>query len=614
MEAITLTFHAYAVFAIIVIALVLYAHDNIPMELTAILIITSLIVLFYVVPIVDETGKDRLPSSDILAGFANPALITVIALLIMGQGIATSGILEVIARKVLGLSAGRLWLAMLISLSCVLIISAFLNNIPVVILFIPIIQTIAQRFQVSSSKLLMPLSYIAVLGGMTTLVGSSTNLLVSQSLIENGYDGFSFFEFSLLGMVLAVTGIGYVMIIAPHLLPDRKTLSHRMRERSDYAFLAEVELQADSDLVGRPLTSDLLAGLLSEAPAIKVRLVHRNGVTILPQFSKITLRAGDILSISTSRETLTHLLASYKGLSVARGFTAQSQSKAPAEQMVVEMMVRPSSGLDGQTIRQSYFEKRHNCEVLGFKHRSQMVRSRLDRVKLSAGDMILVKCSPDSLDSLRHDNDVVLVEYSIEELPNWQVANRAIVIFMTVITLAATSLVPVLVAAICGALAMVLSSVMTIQQALRAIDTKIITTIAAALALGNAMQVTDSAAFLAYQIIDLIGAANPAWILSAFFLLVSLMSNIISTKTCAVLFAPIGLQLGQAVGIEPRIFAITVIFAANCAFLTPFAYQTSLLVMGPGSYKFTDYVKVGLPLLCLVWGVFSLVMPWYFGL
>lgn len=192
MDIVTLTFHGYAIFAIIVIAFVFYAQDGIPMEATAIAVIACLMLFFHLFPLLDETGNHLLSYVDILAGFANPALITVIALLIIGQGIANSGFLEVISQKVLALSRGQLWLATLISFVTVLAISAFLNNIPVVIIFIPIIQSIAKKFNVSSSKLLMPLSFIAVLGGMTTLVGSSTNLLVSQTLVDQGHHALGF--------------------------------------------------------------------------------------------------------------------------------------------------------------------------------------------------------------------------------------------------------------------------------------------------------------------------------------------------------------------------------------------------------------------------------------
>ena len=610
MDVVSLTFHGYAVFAIIFVAFIFYAQDPIPMEATAIGIIAFLMLFFHLFPLQDEAGHLRLSQSDILAGFANPALMTVIALLIIGQGIAKSGVLDVISYKVLALSRGQLWLAMLISLISVLVISAFLNNIPVVIIFIPIIQAIAKKFHVSSSKLLMPLSFIAVLGGMTTLVGSSTNLLVSQSLVGQGYEALGFFEFSALGLLLAVTGLIYVMVISPYLLPNRKNLSHRIRERSERYFLAEVEITNESALIGTSLEGDICP----ELPGKSIAFLHRSGKTYLPPFTGLILRAGDILSLSASRTDVTSLLASERGLVFARGFDAHSKSHVPSTQITVEVMVTPSSSLIGQTIGESGFEKRLSCEVLGFRHRARMVRSRLNKVKLSAGDMILVKCDGAALRLLREEQDVVLVEYSMQELPNNAMARRATLIFASVVTCAALSWLPIVIAAVCGALAMVGSSVLSLKQALRTIDVKIVTTIAAALALGEAMQETGAAQFLAYQIVTMTGESHPAITLSAFFLTVALMSNIVSTKTCAVLFVPIGLHIGTVLSVEPRIFAITVIFAANCAFVTPFAYQTSLLVMGPGSYKFKDFVKVGTPLLILVWGVFSVAAPFFFSL
>ena len=624
MAVVELSFHGWLLFGLIAITLVFYANDKIPMELTAIGTLVALLFLFHFVPLYGDDNYDGVKgrahevpiigAADLLSGFANPALITVLSLLIIGQGLTKSGILGVASRYVVRFSQGRLWLAMLISFVSVLSISAFLNNIPVVIIFIPIMQAIAQRYHVSSSKLLMPLSFVAVVGGMTTLVGSGTNLLVSQALTDSGYDKLGFFEFTLPGVVLALTGLLYVMVVAPKLLPSRKNLSHRLRERSDSYFLAELDVIKGSPLIGQNLCVAMFDDVSGEDGSPDVRMLHRLGKTILPPFTGIKLRDGDVISLSSTRAGLTNLMAADPGLQLASGFDPHTHTNKKSNQMIVEMMVTPASSLIGQTIKQSRFDERHGCEVLGFQHKSKMIRSRLDRMKLSAGDMLLVRCDSETLKSLRDDLDIVLVEFSIEELPNWQVANRAIFIFFAVVLSAAFHLVPILISAITGALAMVALGVLSLRQAAQALDIKVITTIAAALALGLAMQATGGANYLAHLILSLTGDASPTIVLSAFFLLVALMSNIVSTKTCAVLFAPIGLQMGAVIGIDPRIFAITIIFAANCAFATPFAYQTSLLVMGPGSYKFKDFLKVGGPLVLLIWVIYTAFVPWYFGL
>ena len=605
-----MTFEMMFLFSLIVSALFCYANEKIPMEITALGVVLILLFFFHFFPIIDQNGSNILPSSKILSGFANPAMLTVLALLVVGQGVVKTGILEIFSRHMLALSMGRLWIATLISLVTVLLISAFLNNIPVVIIFIPIMQGIAQRFHIPASKLLMPLSFVAVVGGMTTLVGSGTNLLVSNALIEAGFHGFTFFEFTLPGLLLAGTGLAYVTIIAPKFLPHRTSLSHRMRERLDQHFMAEISINAGSRLIGQSLG----VRMFHELPDINVRMINRLGKTILPPFTGLKLREDDVIALSATREDLTKLMDSGYGLTPAEGYRTNPSSHKKSDQIVVEMMITPSSSLVDNTISRTGFEYRHNCQVLGIQHHAHMIRSRMGQAKLAAGDLLLVKCDTETLRGLREDLDVVLVEFSVEELPNLKSANVSIFIFLSVVLSAAFGLVPIVISSFFGALAMVATNVISLQQATRALDFKVITTIAAALALGVAMEATGAATYLANLILSVTGTASPRVILSTFFLMVALMSNIISTKTCAVLFAPIGLHIGAEIGIDPRIFAITIVFAANCAFATPFAYQTSLLVMGPGSYHFKDFLKVGSPLVILIWLVYSAFIPWYYGL
>ena len=605
-----MTFEMMFLFSLIVGALFCYANEKIPMEITALGVVLILLFFFHFFPIIDQNGSNILPSSKLLSGFANPAMLTVLALLVVGQGVVKTGILEIFSRHVLALSMGKLWIATLISLITVLLISAFLNNIPVVIIFIPIMQGIAQRFHIPASKLLMPLSFVAVVGGMTTLVGSGTNLLVSNALIEAGFDGFTFFEFTLPGLLLAGTGLAYVTIIAPKFLPHRTSLSHRMRERLDQHFMAAISINAGSRLIGQSLG----VRMFHELPDINVRMINRLGKTILPPFTGLKLREDDVIALSATREDLTKLMDSGYGLTPAEGYRTNPSSHKKSDQIVVEMMITPSSSLVDNTISRTGFEYRHNCQVLGIQHHAHMIRSRMGQAKLAAGDLLLVKCDTETLRGLREDLDVVLVEFSVEELPNLKSANVSIFIFLSVVLSAAFGLVPIVISSFFGALAMVATNVISLQQATRALDFKVITTIAAALALGVAMEATGAATYLANLILSVTGTASPRVVLSTFFLMVALMSNIISTKTCAVLFAPIGLHIGAEIGIDPRIFAITIVFAANCAFATPFAYQTSLLVMGPGSYHFKDFLKVGSPLVILIWLVYSAFIPWYYGL
>ena len=265
------TFQMWSLFTLIVVALIFYANENVPMEVTSVATLVLLLLFFHFFPILDQNDSNLLGADRLLHGFANTALLTVLALLVVGQGMARTGVLEMVARYILRISFGKLWLAVLIALLAVLFISAFLNNIPVVVIFIPILQGIAQRFKVPASKLLMPLSFVAVVGGMTTLVGSGTNLLVSSALIEAGYEEFSFFEFTVLGLVLALTGLLYVILVAPKLLPNRTTLSHRLRERSGQHYIVELAVSADSELIGETITAGDMPGLTG----VKLHMIHR---------------------------------------------------------------------------------------------------------------------------------------------------------------------------------------------------------------------------------------------------------------------------------------------------------------------------------------------------
>jgi len=344
-----------------------------------------------------------------------------------------------------------------------------------------------------------------------------------------------------------------------------------------------------------------------------LRMIYREGDTILPPFEDYQVHQGDVLVVATTRGMLTEALSRDPGLLRVDASVSSGRPQRVPDQLVAEVMVSPASRMIDRTLDQIGFERRNECRVLGVQRRAHMIRSRMGDIRLVAGDQLLVQCEAEKLNTLRADSDVVLIEWSAEELPKASHALQAIAIFAAVVISAASGLVPIVIAAIAGAFAMIAAEVLNVRQAVRAIDAKVVTTIVAALALGASMQETGGAAYLANLVLAAIGNSGSAVAISAFFLLVAILANIISTKTCAVLFTPIGVGIATQLGLDPRTFAVTVVFAANCAFATPIAYQTSLLVMGPGSYRFKDFLIVGSPLLILVWIVFSLFAPWYYG-
>jgi di/tricarboxylate transporter len=612
-------FQMWAVFALILVALVFYVLERAAMEVTSLGIICALLIFFHFFPVGTE-GAPSLTPVRILQGFANPALITVLALLVLGQGMIRTGVLDRGASLLLGARGGRggLLVSLLLILLVAMIVSAFLNNIPVVVIFIPIMQMLASRYGRSVSKLMIPLSYAAVLGGMTTLIGSSTNLLVNSALIEMKVAPFGFFDFSIAGLVMASTGLLYVLLVAPRLLPDRAGLANSMVDGDGKHFVAQITVSEDSDLVGK----DAPGGHFSGLPEKTLRMVQRGEQAILPPFEDYTARPGDVLVVAATRKALARFLAEDPGLlhpdlEAGRSFPGDLTPGGRWQeggQSLAEVMVAPASGMIGQTLPQVGFRYKTHCIVLGIQRRSRMIRQRITDIRLQSGDVLLIQGQPDDLNRLRRNRDVVLLEGSAEELPALDHAKRATIIFVAVVTLAASGALPIVVAALAGASAMVMVGVLNVRQAFRAVDAKIFTTIGAALALGVALQETGGAQYLAQALVSALEGATPATVLSLFFLLVAILSNIISTKTAAVLFTPIAVDLALALGVDPQVFAVAVIFAANCSFASPLGYQTNLLVMGPGHYRFADFFRAGLPLIVLMWLVFTLFAPWYYGI
>lgn len=603
----------WATFAVIIVALGLYMVERIPLVLTSLGVLCVLLVLFHFAPVPTPDGGNALDATRLFAGFANSALLAVVALLVMGQGLAQTGILTHGASLLMHVARGHGVIAPLLALMVVLVVSGFLNNIPVVVIFIPIMQVLAERLSHPPSRLMMPLSFAAILGGMTTLIGSSTNLLVSGTLVELGRDGFGFFDFTIPGAVLAFVGLVYVALVAPRLMPPRAPLTTSLA--AGRQFIAQIQIAEGSRFDGLSPRG----GFFPNFKDVTVRLLQRGEQGFVPPFDDdMSLQPGDVLVVAATRDALTETLGGATGLQHADDDPAVASDDAPlprqAGQVLAEVMVTPNSRFVGLTLSQVRFRNLYNCIVLGIQRRSQMIRSRMAEIRLQAGDVLLIQGHRSDIEALRQASHVLLIEWSAKDQPSTHHAPPALAIFAGVILAAATGVVPIAIAALCGAALMIAFGVLNIGQAARAVDGTVVMMIATALALGAAMQETGGAAFLANGLLALAGDAGPTAVLSGFFLLVAILANIISTKATAVLVTPIAVGIADALGVSVVPFAVAVIFASNCSFASPVGYQTNLLIMAPGNYRFGDFVKAGAPLLIVVWLTFTLFAPWYYGL
>jgi di/tricarboxylate transporter len=598
-------------FAAIAAMIVAYALEAYPIEIIAIGSIVIWLTIFWLVPLLAGTESPLGPEA-ILAGFSNQALITVLALLVVGQGLFHTDALER-PSAFLARFGGKTGMgAIVLVLSIAFLTSAVVNDTPVVVMFLPIVSAIAAARSVATSKVLMPLSFAALLGGTTTLIGTSTNLLAAN-IAEAAGVLIGFFTFTVPAAIIAVPAFIYVAFALPRILRARGGMAEQLAGGGGKQFIAQIDVTHDHPLAGISAASGMFPGLKD----MTVRLVQRGEHPFLPPFEGLTLRPGDAIIVAATRDALTR--------AISDGPTAPREEQSPENETLsgaiatkdmtlAEAVVAPASRMIGRTIEQAGVHHGTETVVLGIERRSRMPRTPLSEIRLEAGDVLLVAGTREAIEGLRANRDLLLLEWSAADLPQRRYAKRALIIFGLVVAYSASGIGPIVLGALAGALAMVLSGCLNIRQAARAFDRRIYLLIGSSLAAAAALEATGGARYLAMSAVEATAGQPTAVILSVVFLLVALLTNIISNNAAAVLFTPIAIGIASQVGVDPLPFVGAVMIAASCAFATPIGYQTNMLVMGPGHYRFSDFLVGGGPLVILMWMSFSIVMPWYYGL
>ena len=605
----------WATFAIILVTVIFYSLDRFSLELVSAGGLLALLMLFALFPMAPLPGLERVDHELLLAGLASPALFAILGLLIIGQGMFQSGALEHPTERLLRAYDKHPTVTTAAVFLFVMVVSAFLNNTPVVVMFIPIIAAMAAQSKIPPSRLMMPLSFLSIFGGMTTLIGSSTNLLAAQSYRATVPDNsIGFFELTPMGLILASVGAIYMLTLGRALLPKRESdNANNDLGRDGKQFIAQIELRRGNPLIGKAS----VAGFFPDLPDVTVRMIQRREEAILPPYDDVKLRSGDVLIIATTRNALTSLLKSKP--EILDGVTAEinlededGAAKPRAQLTMVEAIVAPGSRMIGRTIGQIGFHYQTNCVILGIERRSRMMRTRMNTLRLEAGDVLLILGDITDVRALRSDRDILLLERSMEGLPDPRNARLASMIFASVVLMTATGLAPIAVSAVAGATLIVAVGCLNVRQAARAIDRRIYLLIGASLAMGAALQNTGGAMLIGESVAGLATQFGPVFLISAFFLACALITNVLSNNATAVLFTPFAVSTATSAGMDPHILVLTVIFGANCSFATPVAYQTNLLVMTPGHYKFADFIRVGGPLIFILWVVYTIAAPIYF--
>ncbi|WP_306253534.1 SLC13 family permease [Parvularcula sp. IMCC14364] len=609
-ELLTSDWQMWVTMLIIGSMVILYSLDRFSMEMVSASAVIMLLVFFHFFPVEDDAGRNVLDSGILLSGFASPALFAIMGLLIIGQGMFQSGALEFPTRMLVNAYEKHSFLALAAVFVFVVLISAFLNNTPVVVMFIPIMAAIAAQSKMGTSRLMIPLSFMSIFGGMLTIIGSSTNLLAVEAFANVTGQRIDFFALFPIGIVLTIVGGIYLMTAGRWLLPDRTAQNVHGGESDGKQFIAQIEISRGHPLIGR----GAVAGLFPDLPDVTVRMVQRREEAMLPPYDDFVFRLHDTVIIAATRKALTNLLRSKPDIlaGVMSEIDIQEDNNAGGELTMVEAIVAPGSRMIGRTIAQIGFRYQTNCVILGIQRRSRMIRSQMHSIRLEAGDVLLLLGDIKDVRALRTDKDIVLLEWSMTGLPEPGRARRAAMIFSMVVGTAALGLFPIAISAFLGATLMVAAGCLNVRQASRAIDRRIFLLIGSALAMGISLEMTGGAAMIGGWLVSMAQVGGPILLISLFFILSAALTNVLSNNATAVLFTPIAVNAAVAAEIDPLILLLTVIFGANCSFATPVAYQTNLLVMAPGHYKFRDFLTIGIPLILILWVVYTIVAPIYF--
>lgn len=585
---------------VIAIAIVLFITEVVSIDVVAI----GLMVLLMISGVVSiEEG---------LSGFSSPATITVMFMFILSGALLKTGALQYVTHQLTHIFVENIRLGIFLMMILVAGISAFVNNTPVVAVFIPVVIQIGNASKINPAKLLIPLSYASIMGGMCTLLGTSTNLLVNGIAIREGVGAIGIFEMSALGVILLIVGILYMVFIGYKFLPSRDIESDLKEKFGLRDYLTEIEIMPGSKLVGVKIMDSRLVRQLE----MDILEVLRNGSRFTLPPGDFVLNSGDIIKARCSAEKIM-ALKDHAKIITNPDMAIGGHNLNEGNSVLVEMVITSNAAIEGQTLREADFRRRFRAAPLAIRHREEILKENLYDVVLRAGDVILAEVKSHfvhSLKQMENEQDAPFAIISEQEMTDFD--SRG---FWTTITLvalmifsAAMGWVDIAAAAIATVILLVALGNISMKEAYEAVNWKIVFVLAGVLSLGVAMKNSGLDIIIANLLTDNLGGLGPVFILSGIYLATSLLTEVMSNNATAALMAPIGITIAVSLGISPTPFLIAIMFAASASFMTPIGYQTNTMVYSAGQYKFTDFVKVGTLLNILFWIISSFLIPVFF--
>ena len=588
-----MTFEILLVLAILAVAVACFVTERLPVDLVALLVLSALL------------GSGILTPEQAISGFGHTATATVAAMFVLSAGLARTGAVNLLGRRLA--AVGRLGLRpTLIALMALIgAVSAFTNNTAAVAIFLPIVLGLARDTGISPSKLLIPLSFASMFGGVCTLIGTSTNILVSSIAAQHGQEPFGMFELSPLGLVLFAVGSLYLLTVGVRIIPDRRAGVDLAQSYGMGDYLTEILVLPESPAVGRPLHESPLVRDLD----LDVLEIHREGRPPIAPGAATVLAAGDLLRVRCDVQKI-HLAQEQEGIVLKSGLKWRHQDADPSESALLEAIIAPGSALEGKTLKQAGFRQIYGGTALAIRHRDEIMRERLGTTRLRSGDVLLVEVRRDRVEALKRNPDFVIVsEVAFDEQPRPGKLALALAIVAGVVASATLGLLPIVGSAVIGSVLLVLTGCLTLDEAYQAVEWRIIFLLGGLLPLGVALETSGAAGLLSSLLVETVGAWGPVAMVSAFYLLTSLLTEAMSNNATAALLAPVAFSAAEALGVDPRPFLVAVTFAASASFMTPVGYQTNTLIYGPGHYRFSDFLRIGTPLNLLFWLLATLLIP-----
>jgi di/tricarboxylate transporter len=583
----------WLVTVILLIAMLLLITEKLPVDMTSIGIMVALILSGILTP------------KEAIAGFASPAVITVGSMFMISKGMIRTGAVGFISQKVLQYSRGGPTLAILLILIIVGTASAFINNTPVVVLFIPIILSLSCELNFSPSKFLIPVSYASILAGTCTLIGTSTNIIISDLSAQHGLGALGMFELSPLGVPIALLGIFFLIFASPKLMPGLHNPVCELKDDEHRRYLAELHVPRKSPIIGENPDSYFTEKYANMEVLELIRYSH----VFYPDRDPVKIAPDDLLLVKGSANDLVEILHEevVELPLTEEGINFGDKQK---ESLIVELIIPPQSSLLGERLVSTRLRRDPDIHIIAIKRRDlHYAEPKVKDIRLKIGDILLVRLPDSSLERLRGETDFIIVEDIHHEIVHKRLARRAFLIFGAMVVVASTGLADILVCALAAAFLMVLTGCLQLRDAYRAMDGRVLLIIIAMIALSAALEKTGASEFYAKKFLSLFSGLDPVYVLSGILLLTSISTHILSNNATAILLLPIAISAALGLGLSPKPFIIAVCFGASACFATPIGYQTNLLVYGPGGYRFSDFLKLGMPLNLLVLMMGSLFIP-----